>query len=386
VGELGRIIQRKTLPSGETRFEVDFRPVGRVFSIPTPLGRIPISDEGTARRVLESIRTEVAKGVSIAAALASFKRTAAAHVLPLAAKWLEHLQRKAEIGDRSPASVAAVRSEIAAAWQRWEGVPVHAVTVGELDAWAVELAAKGLAPSTRRTVLGYFRAFLRWCEDHGELAKVPRFPTITVPERVPALLTLEQQDAALASIPEADRGIYLAMVDLAIRPGEARPLRASAVEIVTTRSPEDPPAWVRISAGAKGKRKDAKVAGTKTGRERRLPATERLAAWILDHVSPEARMRGDLLFPSPLGGMYGHQALPRRWARACVAAGVPRVPLRQASRHSTATDLLRKGASPEEIRRLLGHTNARMSERYARWSDQGLVAVMRPRGKSKPER
>jgi integrase len=99
-------------------------------------------------------------------------------------------------------------------------------------------------------------------------------------------------------------------------------------------------------------------------------------------------MRGDLLFPSPIGGMYAHSTLARRWQRACRDAGVPFVPLRQASRHSTATDLLRKGASLEEIRRLLGHTNARMSERYARWSDQALVAVMRPRGKSKhqPER
>jgi integrase len=176
------------------------------------------------------------------------------------------------------------------------------------------------------------------------------------------------------------------MVDLAIRPGEARALRLSAVEIVSPRGPDDPPAWVRISEGAKGTTKDAKVAGTKTGRERRRPATERLAAWILTRLTPDARMRGELLFPSPIGGMYAHSTLVRRWARACRKAGVPVVPLRQASRHSTATDLLRKGASPEEIRRLLGHTNVKMTERYARWSDQALVAVMRPRGRANPER
>jgi len=61
---------------------------------------------------------------------------------------------------------------------------------------------------------------------------------------------------------------------------------------------------------------------------------------------------------------------------------VPLVSLRQASRHSTATDLLRKGAELEKIRRLLGHTNIKMTERYARWSDQALVSVMRPRGRS----
>jgi hypothetical protein len=88
-------------------------------------------------------------------------------------------------------------------------------------------------------------------------------------------LTLEQQDAALETICAPERGIYLAMVDLAIRPGEARPLRASAVEIVAPRGPDDPPAWVRIEVGAKGSAKVVPIAGTKTGRSRRVPVGHR---------------------------------------------------------------------------------------------------------------
>jgi site-specific recombinase XerD len=64
---------------------------------------------------------------------------------------------------------------------------------------------------------------------------------------------------------------------------------------------------------------------------------------------------------------------------------VPLVPIRQASRHSIATDLLRKGAELEKIRRPVGHSNVKMTERYARGSDRALVSVVRPRGKSKPE-
>jgi len=383
VGKQGRL-QRKVLPNGETRFEVDFRPFGRVFSIPTELGPIPLSDEGMAQRVLEAIRARLADGVPIEVALAAFKRNAAVHVLPRAAKWLEHLHQRSGVGDLSPAFLATIRCDVANHWQpRWSGVPVHSVTKGELDAWAIELAAKGLAPGTRQSVLKRFRTFLRWVEDRGEIAKVPRFPTVTVPEREPVLLALEQQDAALETIPEAERGIYIAMVDLAIRPGEARALRASAVEIVETPGPDDPPAWVRIEEGAKGATKVAPVGGTKTGRSRRIPGTERLIAWIEAYVAREARLRGDLLFPSPLGGMFSHSALWRRWRRACVYASVPVVSLRQASRHSTATDLLRKGAELEKIRRLLGHTSTKMTERYARWSSQALVSVMRPRGKRK---
>jgi integrase len=381
MGKLGRI-QRRLLPSGELRFEVDFRPHGRVFSIPTEFGPIPLADEGTARRVLESIRARLADGIPVEAALASFQRRAAVHVLRRAETWLAHLRQRADVGDLSPASVTEVRYQIANHWQRWNGVPVHAVTKAELDAWGLELAAKKLAPTTRRALLGYFRTFLHWIEDRGELHRVPRFPSVPVPEREPVLLTLEQQDAALETIPQTERGIYIAMVDLAIRPGEARALRASAVEVADAPGPDDPPAWVRIDSGAKGATKQSKVAGTKTGRSRRVPATERLVAWVLAHVDQESRVRGDLLFPSPRGGMYAHSALWRRWRSACKDAGVPLVSLRQASRHSTATDLLRKGAELEKIRRLLGHTNIKMTERYARWSDQALVSVMRPRGRS----
>jgi integrase/recombinase XerD len=138
---------------------------------------------------------------------------------------------------------------------------------------------------------------------------------------------------------------------------------------------------VRIEVAAKGATKNAKVAGTKTGRSRRLPVSERLAAWIAAYTTPEGRLRGDLLFPSPRGGMYAHGSLWRRWRRACADAGVPLVPLRQASRHSTATDLLRKGAEIEKIRHLLGHTNTKTTERYARFPSQALVSVIKPRGR-----
>jgi hypothetical protein len=235
-GTKGRI-QRRRLPNGELRFEVDFRPAGRIFSIQTQLGPSPIADEGTALRVLEKIRGNLADGLSIEAALADFKRTSALHVLPRAAAWLEHLEQREVVDLISPASVGEARSEVKCHWQRWEGVPVHAITGAALDTWALELAAKDLAPNTRRRILGTFHTFLRWIERRREIAYVPTFPTVTVPDRVPALLTPEQQDAALETIPRANRGPFLAMVDLAIRPGEARPLRASAVEIVALVAP-----------------------------------------------------------------------------------------------------------------------------------------------------
>ena len=99
----------------------------------------------------------------------------------------------------------------------------------------------------------------------------------------------------------------------------------------------------------------------------------------MSHGKPlDAEISG---FRAQRGGIDAHGSLWRRWRQACADAGVPLVPLRLASRHSTATDLLRNGAEIEKIRRLLGHTNPKTTEGYACFADQALVSAVKPRGR-----
>lgn len=93
-----------------------------------------------------------------------------------------------------------------------------------LEDWSLWLADRKQSPKSRRNFLGYMRSFVRWLELRGEIPKAPRVPPVRVDEHEPRILSITDQDAVVARIPDADRGIFLALAHLGLRPGEARAL------------------------------------------------------------------------------------------------------------------------------------------------------------------
>jgi len=365
MGATGTVRSRRT-PGGEVRYYLDFRPHGRVWALPTELGPVPLTDAALAHRLLEQIRGRVAGGEALEGVLDGLRRGARSHVLRRATDWLAAKAAEAEAGQLSPASVEEMRSHVRHHWTYWEGVSVHEIVhKGQLDDWRARLLT-ALSPSTTRNVLALFRSFLQWLEDRGEIRqRLPRFPAVAVPERVPRLLTQAQQERVLEAIPARQRGLYVVLVDLALRPGEARALR---------RSDYDPEVrTLTVQRAAKGDGAAAPVRGTKTGRVRRLPVTER----VHEALTAPSAVVGGLAFPGR-AGMLSHSAVQRAWAAASRAAGVPVVPVREGTRHSTATRLRREDVRLDVIQRLLGHTSPQHTERYARFHDAALVAALSP--------
>src|SRR5262249_41908042 len=154
----------------------------------------------------------------------------------------------------------------------------------------------------------------------------------------PMLLDDAARDAILAAIPEASRGVFLAMATMGLRPGEAR-----ALEV---RDYAD--GWITVQRAAKDYKPEAAVAGTKTGRVRRLPCSPELEAWIAAHVDPAARLTRAPMFTNPeatdASGRWGHAALWKTWRRASMQALGRPVKMYEATRHSFATLALGRGA------------------------------------------
>jgi integrase len=185
---------------------------------------------------------------------------------------------------------------------------------------------------------------------------------VKVPEYNAQWLTREEQTKVLDAIPDAVRGIFLAMADCAMRPNEARCLR-----------PQDMNAegWVTIERAVKDRGSKAPIGPTKTGRTRTVPLlTDRLLVWLKAHPP-----QGTLLFFSPAGAMWSHKEMATVWDAACADAKVRRVPMREGTRHSTATWLRTAGHSPFDVQRLLGHANVSMTERYAKARPAELVRL-----------
>ena len=66
------------------------------------------------------------------------------------------------------------------------------------------------------------------------------------------------------------------------------------------------------------------------------------------------------------------------WKVACERTGVTHIGLYEGTKHSTATDFLRRGIDERVIQALLGHADMRSTRRYARLADQALVAALIP--------
>ncbi len=62
----------------------------------------------------------------------------------------------------------------------------------------------------------------------------------------------------------------------------------------------------------------------------------------------------------------------RIWNTACDDAGVVRVPLNNACRHSWGCQMLNAGIDKAVVQRLLGHSDPRMTDRYAEHSMNAL--------------
>ena len=100
VGKLGRIRSRKRGEGGELEFYLDFRPYGRVWSH----RGIRLTDEETARRLMEQIRGQVADGMPLAEVLARYQPPGAkANMVPMwLGRWLEIRRRECEARSLSP--------------------------------------------------------------------------------------------------------------------------------------------------------------------------------------------------------------------------------------------------------------------------------------------
>jgi len=65
------------------------------------------------------------------------------------------------------------------------------------------------------------------------------------------------------------------------------------------------------------------------------------------------------------------------WRRAVEAAGLPHISLYEGTKHSFATDAIRRGVPERHLQRFLGHKNVQSTRRYARLADNALVEVLR---------
>jgi integrase len=354
------VVKERTTPGGKARWYIIIAG-HKIYRGRDAVGEWDWESRGEAERYLDRIRARLEDGMELDKLLDQILPKPKRSIVQLSEKWLAAKWGQAQAGRITVRSYRVFEGVVKNHWSYWKDTPAEGLTKGALEDWMTHLSVeKDLKPATVSYVLATLHSFYQWLRDREEITHLPSFPSVTIPEYAAQWLTREEQTRVLDAIPDDVRGIFLAMADCAMRPNEARCLR-----------PQDlSDGWVTIERAVKDRGSRAPIGPTKTGTHRTVPLlTDRLTVWLESH-----RPQGTLLFLGP-NGMWSHKELATIWDAACAAAKVRRVPMREGTRHSTATWLRTSGHSPFDVQRLLGHTDVKMTERYAKARPADLIRL-----------
>lgn len=284
----------------------------------------------------------VALGKDLGAAKTKFHQARAAPMIPpkatvaqLSRKWLETYIPTARSAYGQGQAASLVRRFL----DVYFGPKlVSKVTADDLREYRLWAESKRLSPASVRHVLGDARCFLNWCEDCGFIARNP-FPKRLMPklqERPPDRLT-DEEVRAVSSVPDP----YGFVVRLALATG----MRWGELTRVTSSDIRDGVLTIHH---------------TKSSKLRRVPLPPELLS--------ELRLRVGKLVPFASSGQFN--------TRVRILSGVWRFHVHQC-RHTFACRWLERGGSLVALQQLLGHSTVVMTQRYARISDELVIAEAR---------
>lgn len=358
VADIGKIRTRRV--RGRKRWYLDFHPYVR------DRNRFLWGDRGAgfqneahAVHIQGRIQALFARGLPLSDAIGEFRQASAkpnliSEKLPL---WLESLRRG---GEHEPYTISQYKGYVKPTghFSYWSGKTIHDVSYVTLEEWTYWLSDRHQSGKSQKNILTAFRSFLRWLRQRDKSYVISEFPHPKAIKKMRETMSLIDQAAALAAVPESDRGIFFAMAHLTNRPGEAR---ASLVKHYDFRT-----GWLWIGEALKGGGSAAPRGQTKTGAAGNFPVSKELRMWIERHTPTSARFEHDApLFPNPRTGKpYGRKTLRNLWVKACSDADVDYVPLYAATKHSTLSELARAGVSLEDLQNLTRHKSVETTRLY----------------------
>lgn len=222
---------------------------------------------------------------------------------------------------------------------------------------------KSVKGKTLKNYLDAFKTFLYYQKNELEIiSQVPPFPNINVEEYKFKWLGQEDQIKLFELVPDFDKPIISFLILHGCRPGEARALKCKDVDL-QNQTITISATWSRRVYREKRKGKKSKSVT--------IPIHSELRDFVIERVKnnlPEA-----YVFTNPRGRHYSENKLGRIWRGVKKKAGITDLKLKDATRHSFASQLVNSNTSLFKVSKLLGHSSIKMTEKYA----HGHVANLR---------
>lgn len=237
---------------------------------------------------------------------------------------------------------------------RFGHLPLSQITRKEAQLLHVEMVEKEkLSPATADHAIKYMRRALNLAVQWDMLEKNPlkNFELFMVDNQVENYLNDEQLQKLLEVL-RTDKNRMVCMILMLLLSTGAR-----ANEAMTA-------TWKNISIENKVWKVDA--IRSKSKRTRSIPLNDS-ALWVLEQVG--TKDKSEYIFPSPASGKPFH-AITRPWYRLCKKAGV-KIRIHDL-RHGFASMLVSGGRSLYEVQQILGHSDPKVTMRYAHLSSKTL--------------
>ena len=237
---------------------------------------------------------------------------------------------------------------------RFGHLPLSHITRKEAQLLHVEMVEKEkLSPATADHAIKYMRRALNLAVQWEYLEKNPlrNFELFMVDNQVENYLNDEQMQRLLTVL-RTDKNRIVCMILMFLLSTGAR-----ANEALTA-------VWKNVSIENKVWKVEA--AKSKSKKIRSIPLNDS-ALWVLEQVG--TKDNSEYLFPSPVSGKP-FLAITRTWYRLCKKAGV-KIRIHDL-RHGFASMLVSGGRSLYEVQQILGHSDPKVTMRYAHLSSKTL--------------
>jgi integrase len=314
----------------------------------TTLGKRTCQTEDEARQLQIIIGNEIAQGIFNPA---RYRKSKKLHLKKYAENWLEEIKQDVSSGTWLKYRYVMKSYIIPTLGDRF--LP----DIGHQDLKKLMQAMNHRAPKTRKDTLSTLHRMMVIAKKDGHLTQLPPWIEFrgknAVVDPPVKYLNIETQFKVLDSIPERHRPIIMFMMATGCRPSEARAFRK--IDIYKDQGH----ILIEKTFGAKGELKEVKQKKAFP-----LPFTKDIATILAmvptDIISP-------YVFPNPDTGRNYNKKISLIWNKACDDAGVKRIKLYNATRHSYACQLLNSGTDERTISRLLRHSDPRMVKRYVEY-------------------
>ncbi|GEM_PF-3353526 len=232
----------------------------------------------------------------------------------------------------------------------------------------------------KRQLVGYLGHLLRWAKSREDLITVPIMPKVAFKRKKKMGLTKESQLEIIEKLPERHRPIFIFLSKTGRRINEVRALRVCDFDFSNK----------TYRVGGAFDFENYKPFPKNQNHEKEIFPLETDISKLVSNLIKERKVCSpdDYVFLNKKGNYYTDNALRHIFNRARAKAGYDSICLNVFSRHSYGYQLLKAGASYDEISMMLANTPNIVREVYASVdvaSKAEIVDLMvkrRERGKS----